>query len=99
MWPTLKYSLREAEGEGAGGGGGDDKWYAGHVAEGAELPPLLTESADFDSFLKQAVDYQAMQGSSIRIPGENASEEDRQAFYAKLTAQVPGLMAVPAVPG
>ena len=95
MWPTLKYSLREAEGEGAGGGGGDDKWYAGHVAEGAELPPLLTESTDFDSFVKQAVDYQAMQGSSIRIPGENASEEDRQAFYTKLTAQVPGLVPLP----
>ncbi len=96
MWPTLKYSLREAEGEGAGGGGGGDaKWYAGHVAEGAELPQLLTESADFDSFVKQAVDYQAMQGSSIRIPGENASDEDRQAFYTKLQAQVPGLVPLP----
>lgn len=97
MWPTLKYSLREAEGDGTGGGGGggDEKWYAGHITEGADLPQLLTESADFDSFVKQAVDYQAMQGSSIRIPGENASEEDRQAFYTKLTAQVPGLVPLP----
>jgi hypothetical protein len=65
------------------------------VTEGADLPQLLTDSKDFDSFVKQAVDYQAMQGSSIRIPGENASPEDREAFYGKLTERVPGLIVAP----
>lgn len=95
MWPILKYSLREAEGEGEGGGGGDEKWYAPFQTEGVELPAMVTESPDFATFAKQAVDYQAMQGSSIRIPGENATVDDRVAFYEKLQAQVPGLIATP----
>lgn len=96
MWQTLKYSLREAEGEGAGGGGGEAKWFAPFQTEGVELPAMVTEAPDFATFAKQAVDYQAMQGSSIRIPGENATPEDTAAFYDKLITQVPGLMPVPA---
>lgn len=98
MWPILKYSLRDEEGAGGGGGGGgggEEKWYAPFQAEGTELPAMVTESPDFATFAKQAVDYQAMQGSSIRIPGENATPEDRAVFYEKLTSQVPGLMATP----
>lgn len=96
MWPILKYSLRDEEGAGGGGGGGgEEKWYAPFQTEGAELPAMVTESPDFATFAKQAVDYQAMQGSSIRIPGENATPEDREAFYEKLVAQVPGLTPLP----
>lgn len=99
MWPRLNYSLRDEAGgdgdAGGGGGGGEEKWYAPFQTEGTELPAMVTESPDFATFAKQAVDYQAMQGSSIRIPGENATPEDRAAFYEKLQTQVPGLQAVP----
>lgn len=95
MWPKPSYFQNADDLGGGGGGGGDDPWYAGLAAEGTELPTLVTESKDFESFVKQAQDYQAMQGSSIRIPGENASDEDRAAFYEKLQAQVPGLMPLP----
>lgn len=95
MWPKPSYFQNAGEGGEGGGGGGGDPWYAGLAAEGAELPTLVTESKDFESFVKQAQDYQAMQGSSIRIPGENATPEDRAAFYEKLQAQVPGLQPLP----
>lgn len=34
-------------------------------------------------------------GNSIRIPSEDAGDEDRNAFYAKLQEKVPGLMRTP----
>lgn len=98
MWQKRFYYPRDeagGDGEVGGGGGEGDPWYAGLVEEGTEVPGMLKESQDFDSFLKQAVHFQGLQGSSIRIPGENASEEDRAAFYEKLTAHVPGLIPTP----
>lgn len=97
MWPRPRYFQNAGEGgEGGGGGGGEEKWYAPFQTEGVELPTMVTEAPDFATFAKQATDYQAMQGSSIRIPGENATAEDRTAFYTKLIEKVPGLMPVPA---
>lgn len=96
MWPKPSYFQNAGDGDGnGGGGGGDEKWYAPFQAEGVELPAMVTESPDFATFAKQAVDYQAMQGASIRIPGENATSEDREAFYGKLTEKVPGLIVAP----
>lgn len=95
MWPKPSYFQNAGEGDGGGGGGGGDPWYSGFVEEGTELPAMVTESQSFESFVKQAQDYQAMQGSSIRIPGENATDEDRKAFYEKLQTQVPGLIPIP----
>lgn len=102
MWQKRFYSLRDEEGAGGGGGGpggggggGEEPWYEGLAPAGTELPAMVTESADFEAFVKQATDYQAMQGSSLRIPGENASVEDRAEFYQKLLERVPGLMPSP----
>lgn len=96
MWLKQGYYQQAGgDGEGGGGGGGEEPWYAG-LSASEDLPAIVTEAKDFDSLVKQAQDYQAMQGSSIRIPGENASDEDRAAFYTKLTEKVPGLLPVPA---
>lgn len=95
MWPKHFYSQQAGDGDGAGGGG-DEPWYAGLSSNEGELPAIVTEATDFDALVKQATDYQAMQGSSLRIPGPDASDEDRATFYEKLAEKVPDLMAIPA---
>lgn len=57
--------------------------------------PAIKDVKDVPSLAKQFVDLQAYQGQSIRIPSENAGEEDRKAFYDKLVAKVPGLIPTP----
>jgi len=64
----------------------------------AELPEevrshaLVTEAKDVAALARQAIDLQAYQGSSIRIPSEHASAEDQQAFREKLRQHVPNLI-------
>lgn len=41
------------------------------------------------------LDAKTYQGASIKIPGEDAGEEDRKAFNSKLLDKVPGLMHKP----
>lgn len=48
-----------------------------------------------DKFWNQVANMRSHLGQSIRIPSEEASEEDRNAFYQKLTDKVPGLIATP----
>lgn len=50
-----------------------------------DLTDLATQFANAQSFL----------GSSIRIPSENASEEDRKKFYEKVMKHAPSLMPKP----
>lgn len=90
---------------GGGGGGGlpDGKpapgpgtpWYAGLTPDGTELPALVTEAPDFGTFVKSAVELKAYQGDSLRIPGPEASAEDRTAFQTKLAERVPGVYYMP----
>ncbi len=98
------------DGSGGGAGGGGDgtglpgqqqapgvgtPWYSGLAPEGTELPPLVTEAPDFATFVKTAQDLKAYQGDSLRIPGPEASDEDRAAFNAKLAERVPGVYYMP----
>jgi hypothetical protein len=101
----------EGEGSGAGGGGGGGggglpapggggpgpgtPWYAGLTPEGAELPAIVTEAPDFSTFVKSAVDLKAYQGDSLRIPGPEATDDDRSAFHTKLAERVPGVYYMP----
>lgn len=80
---------------GGGGPGPGTPWYSGLTSEGAELPPLVTEAPDFATFVKTAQDLKAYQGASLRIPGPEASVEDRVAFHAKLAEKVPGVYYMP----
>ena len=55
----------------------------------------IHEATSLESFAKQFVDLQAYQGTSIRIPSENAGTADLEAFHSALLAKVPGLMPKP----
>lgn len=97
----------QGEGSGGGGGGGGlppaggggpgpgTPWYSGLSPEGAELPALVTEAPDFNTFVKNAVETKAYQGDSLRIPGPEATTDDRTAFHAKLAERVPGVYYMP----
>lgn len=55
----------------------------------------LKDVKDVAGLAKSFVDTQSYLGNAIRIPGENAGEDDRKAFYEKLTTKVPGLIPTP----
>ena len=50
---------------------------------------------DVSGLAKQFVDLQSHLGNSIRVPSEEAGEEDRKAFYEKLQKHVPDLIPRP----
>ena len=52
-------------------------------------------SKDADSFWGQMTDMKGRLGNSIRIPGDEASQEDRNKFHGKLLERVPGIMPAP----
>lgn len=58
--------------------------------------PLLKEVKDLPTLAKVAVDLKAYQGSSIRIPGPEASEDDKKSFNEKLKKANPNLFEMPA---
>lgn len=110
MWRRFQ-PVMEGEGDGSGGGGGGGggglppaggggpgpgtPWYSGLASEGTELPALVTEAPDFNTFVKNAVETKAYQGDSLRIPGPEATPEDRTAFHSKLAERVPGVYYMP----
>jgi hypothetical protein len=57
--------------------------------------PALKDVADVNSLAKQFVDQQSFLGTSLRIPGKDASDKDRQEFNTKLREKVPGLIPAP----
>ena len=58
----------------------------------------LKDIEDVNSLAKQFVDQSRYLGNSIRIPGEDASDEDRAAFRAKLVEKHTGLVELPVDP-
>jgi uncharacterized protein YukE len=57
--------------------------------------PSLKDVQDVGTLAKMFRDTKAMQGNSLRIPGEDASEEDWQQFYSKVAERAPGIMPKP----
>ena len=55
----------------------------------------LKSFENIDGLAKAFVETKAMVGNSIRIPSEEASDEDRAAFYNKLMERAPALMLRP----
>lgn len=55
----------------------------------------LKDVKDVPGLAKQFVDTLSAQGQMIRIPGPDAGDEARSAFYSKLTEKVPGLIPTP----
>jgi len=52
--------------------------------------PQLKDVKDFGSLAKQFIDQQKFLGNSIRIPGEDASPEQKMEFYGKLQKHAAG---------
>lgn len=107
MWIRHGPVMEEAGGGGGGPGGGagglpggggpgsGTPWYSGLAPEGTELPDFVKNAPDFPAFVKTAEELKAYQGDSLRIPGPEASDEDRTAFQTKLTERVPGVYYMP----
>lgn len=55
----------------------------------------LKDYTDLNGLAKSHIELQKMIGGSIRVPSEDASDEDRQKFYEKLQAKVPNLAVMP----
>jgi len=65
------------------------------IPEEIRATPLVQEATDEAKFWKRVLDQHSYAGQSIRIPGDDASEEQKGEFRAKLRAKVPSLMEVP----
>lgn len=57
--------------------------------------PTVQNYKSFTDFVEGAVNTKAMVGNSIRIPGEDAGQEDWSQFTQKLQSRVPGVMLKP----
>lgn len=56
--------------------------------------PFLGKAENVDDAVAKLAHAAQLVGTSIRIPGENASDDDRAAFYQKLS-EVPGVARLP----
>lgn len=80
---------------GAGGNGGEYNWRESIPEQYAEEASLSAEQvADLPALIDQFVNSQRLVGSSIRIPGENADDDDKKRFYEKLMG-VDGVTRIP----
>ena len=90
---------KDPDDKGGGGGGGYDppEWQRQVLPEGSELigSPTLKDIPDVPTLVKNFVDQAAHLGQSVRIPSENASDDDRKAFEQKIIEKVPTLMPTP----
>jgi len=57
--------------------------------------PFFKDAKTPDEALQHISNAASYMGNSIRIPGPDASDTDRQAFYQKLTEKAPGVMPKP----
>lgn len=57
--------------------------------------PALKDFKDVGGLAKSFKDTQQHLGNAIRVPGEDASEEERKEFYQKLVEKAPGVMPKP----
>lgn len=79
---------------GSGGDGANDNWrdmLPDEIKDWNEVK----EAKDADSFWNQMQNMRSFMGQSIRIPGEDASKEDKAAFNTRLQEKVPTLMPRP----
>jgi len=77
------------------GGQGGTPTFADSLPEDLRGNESLANFKDVGGLAKSFVEMKSMQGSSIRIPSEDASEDDRKAFNEKLISQMPNLMYKP----
>lgn len=74
---------------------GKDGSWRDSLPEDIRTSDALKNFGDVNGLAKAFVDTKRMQGNSIHIPGEDASDEQRRAFVDKLIERVPGVMLKP----
>ena len=75
--------------------GGEDRTWLEQLPEDIRGNSVFENVKDVSDLASQFVNAQSFLGSSIRIPSENAGEEDTQKFYDKVLKHAPNLMPVP----
>lgn len=73
---------------------GTTDWKTG-LPDDLRANPALADFKDVGALAKSFVDTQTYVGNSIRVPGADASDEDRSGFIQKLTDKAPELMIRP----
>ena len=102
MKNVMRYVPRDEEGGdgtdgGAappGGGAAAQNWRDG-LSEEYRDNPSLRDFADINGLAKAHIDTKAMVGKMVRIPGEDASQADVQAFRDKLLREDLGVIPQP----
>lgn len=84
-------SRKDGDGDGDGSG---DKWYSS-LPEDMHSWDEVTNSDSPEKFYDQVKNMRSFLGSSIRIPGKDAGDEDWKSFHDKLKEKVPTLMPAP----
>lgn len=92
----LKFIKREeASSEGGDGGGGAEKTWRDDLPEDIRDDKALADYKDVAGMAKSLIESQRMIGRSVRVPGEDAGDEDWNKFYKGLEEKAPGLMRKP----
>lgn len=86
--------LALCEGEGGEGEGDAPEWVETLPQDIRDWDEVKNSDSP-EKFWDQMVNMRSRMGSSIRIPSNDAGEEDRKAFHEKLKEKVPGLMETP----
>ncbi len=85
--------------EGGGGSGGPPPGWTpeADLAGNPALAKFKNDDGTWqpDAIAKSYLELEAYRGKSIRLPSEEAGDEDRQAFYDRLQEKVPDLMRKP----
>lgn len=69
-------------------------WAKEALPEELHSIPFLQDTTDLAGFVNTLTHASQYMGNSIRIPSENAGDEDLAAFHEKLQSRVPNLMQV-----
>jgi hypothetical protein len=82
------------DGEGSSGGTGDGNWSDG-LPDTVQAWDEVKNSDSPEKFWDQMTNMRSRLGQSIRVPGQDAGDEDWKAFNQKLIDKVPTLMQKP----
>lgn len=86
--------VQRKDGDGEGGNGGNANW-RDSLPDDIKGSSALADVKDIPSLAKQFIDAQSFIGRSVRIPGEDAGEEDWNKFHEKVLTGAPTLMRKP----
>lgn len=87
--------MKDGDGSGGGGGGGQEDDWRLQLPEDLRNNPSISDTPDIATLAKRFVDTKALVGKSLRLPSEEAGEEDWNNFYDDLMGKVPTLMRKP----